>query len=54
MLFLSGFCYAFFRVCLLMPCGHLLGKGVTSWLSLVMSNYECVTFPLVSWVSCGA
>ena len=27
MLFLSSFCYAFVRVCLLMPCGHLLGKG---------------------------
>ena len=27
MLFLSCFCYAFVRVCLLMPCGHLLGKG---------------------------
>ena len=26
MLFLSCFCYAFTRVCLLMPCGHLLGK----------------------------
>ena len=22
-----NFCYAFVRVCLLMPCGHLLGKG---------------------------
>ena len=21
------FCYAFMHVCLLMPCGHLLGKG---------------------------
>ena len=21
------FCYAFVRICLLMPCGHLLGKG---------------------------
>ena len=21
------FCYAFVHVCLLMPCGHLLGKG---------------------------
>ena len=21
------FCHAFMRVCLLMPCGHLLGKG---------------------------
>ena len=25
--FLSCFCYAFMRICLLMPCGHLLGKG---------------------------
>ena len=30
------------------------GKGLTSWLSFVMSYYEVVTFPLVSWVSCGA
>ena len=30
------------------------GKGMTSWLSLVMSNCEIVTFPLVSWVRCGA
>ena len=27
MLFLSCVCYAFVRFCLLMPCGHLLGKG---------------------------
>ena len=27
MLFLSCFSYAFVRVCLLMPCGHLCGKG---------------------------
>ena len=27
MLFLSCVCYDFERVCLLMPCGHLLGKG---------------------------
>ena len=25
--FLSCVCYAFVRVCLFMPCGHLLGKG---------------------------
>ena len=25
--FLSCFCYAFVRVCLFVPCGHLLGKG---------------------------
>ena len=24
--FMSGFCFAFVCVCLLMPCGHLLGK----------------------------
>ena len=48
------FCYAFMHVCLLMPCGHLLGKGLTSWLSFVMSNCDVVTFPLVSWVRCGA
>ena len=27
------------------------GKGLTSWLS---SNCEVVTFPLVSWIRCGA
>ena len=26
------------------------GKGLTSWLSLVMSNCDVDTFPLVSWV----
>ena len=30
------------------------GKGVTSWLSFVMSNCDVDTFPLVSWVRCGA
>ena len=29
------------------------GKGLTSWLSFVMSNCEFVTFTLVSWVRCG-
>ena len=29
------------------------GKGLTSWLSLVMSNCEVVTFPLVSGVVPG-
>ena len=28
-------------------------KGLTSWLSFVMSNCEFVTFPLVSSVRCG-
>ena len=30
------------------------GNELTSWLSFVMSNCEVVTFPLVSWVRCGA
>ena len=30
------------------------GKGLTSWLSFVMSNCDVFTFPLVSWVRCGA
>ena len=29
------------------------GKGLTSWLSFVVSNCEFVTFPLDSWVRCG-
>ena len=29
------------------------GKGLTSWLSLVVHNCEFVTFPLVSWVRYG-
>ena len=30
------------------------GKGLTSWLSFVVSNCEFITFtPLVSWVRCG-
>ena len=29
------------------------GKGLTSWLSFVVSNCEFVTFPLVFWVRCG-
>ena len=29
------------------------GKGLSSWLSFVVSNCEVVTFPLVSWVRCG-
>ena len=30
------------------------GKGLTSWLSFVMSDCDVVTFPLVSWVRCSA
>ena len=29
------------------------GKGLTSWLSFVMSYCDVVTFPMVSWVRCG-
>ena len=31
----------------------LAGKGLTSWLSFVVSSCGFVTFPLVSWVRCG-
>ena len=48
-------------LCLLCLCARLVicalwspaGKGLTSWLSPVVSNCEVVTFPLVSWVRCG-
>ena len=53
MFFLTCVCCAFVRVCLFVPCGHLLGKGLTSWLSFVVSNCEFVTFLLVSWVRYG-
>ena len=54
--------YVFISVlCLLCLCVPLficalwspVGKGLTSWLSFVVSNCEFVTFPLVSWVRCG-
>ena len=48
----------FFFLCLLCLCVRLFisalwspaGKGLTSWLSFVVSNCAFVTFPLVSWV----
>ena len=48
-------------LCLLCLCACLFtcalwspaGKGLTSWLSFLVSNCEFVTFPLVSWVRCG-
>ena len=52
----------FFSVlCLLCLCVRLFiralrtpaGKGLSSWLSFVVSNCEFVTFLLVSWVWCG-
>ena len=54
MLFLSCSCYAFVRVCFINPSWSPARKGLTSWLSFVMSNCEAVTFPFVSWVRCGA
>ena len=47
---LSYVCYVFVRLCALWSTA---GKGLTSWLSFVVSNCEFVTFPLVSWVRCG-
>ena len=50
MFFLSCVCFAFVRlfICALWSPA---GKGLTSWLSFVVSIFEFVTFPLVSWVS---
>ena len=53
--------YVFSGLCLLCLCTRLFicallstaGKGLTSWLSFMVSNCEFVTFPLVSWVRCG-
>ena len=58
------FVYHFCYFCLVLLCFRVrlfidalwlpAGKELTSWLSFVMSNCEVVTFPLVSWVRCGA
>ena len=48
-------------LCLLCLCARLFicalwspaGKGLTSWLSIMVSNCEFVTFPLISWVRFG-
>ena len=50
--------------CLVLLCFHAslfvdalcspAGKGLTSWLSFVMSNCDVVPFPMVSLVRCGA
>ena len=45
----------FFHACLFVDAvWSPAGKGLTSWLSFVMSYCDVVTFPLVSWVRCGA
>ena len=60
----ENFCgsFMFFSVlCLICLCERLFicalwspaGKGMTSWLSFVVSYCEYITFPLVSWVRCG-
>ena len=53
MLFLSLFLYFRARLFIGALWSHA-GKGLTSWLSFVMFNCEVFTFPLVSWVRCGA
>ena len=60
LLFMDLLCFCSV-LCLLCLCARLFicalwspaGKGLTSWLSFVVSNCEFVTFPLVSWVRCG-
>ena len=47
--YLVCLCARLFIVALWSPAG----KGLTSWLSFVMSYYEFVTFTLVSLVRCG-
>ena len=49
-IFLLCFCARLFNNALWSPAG----KGLISLLSFVMSNYEVVSFPLVSSVRCGA
>ena len=58
----TSFVDIFFSVlCLLCLCARVFicalwspaGKGLTSWLSFMVSNCKFVTFPLVSWVRCG-
>ena len=39
--------------CVYMCFGSPAGKGLTSWLSFVVSNCKFITFPSVSWVRCG-
>ena len=53
--------WVFLALCLLCLCAGLficalwspVEKGQASRLSFVVSYYEFVTFPLVSWVKCG-
>ena len=58
MLFLSCFvmlsCMSFHACLFVDALWSPAGKGLTSWLLLVMSNCDVVTFPFVSRVRCGA
>ena len=54
MLFLSYYLLNFLTRLFIDTLWSPAGKGLTSWLTFVMSNCEVVTFPLVSWVRCGA
>ena len=50
------FCLVFVCICArLFICAlwSPAGKGLTSWLSFVVSNCEIVTFPLVCGIGCG-
>ena len=48
MLFLSCFLYAFMHLMCVDALWSPAGKGLTYWLSFVMSYCDVVTFPLVS------
>ena len=48
MLFLTCFCYDFCARLFIDALRSPAGKGLTSWLSFVVSNCEVVTLPLVS------
>ena len=47
MLFLTCVCYALVRVCLLLPCGHLLGKGRP-----LGSRFGCLIVGLLLYTWC--
>ena len=52
--FISVLCFLCFRAHLFIDAlWSPAGKGLTSWLSFVMSNCEFVTFRNVSWIRCG-
>ena len=51
---LTYFVYVMFSRLFIAASWSPAGKGLTSCHSFVMSNCVLVTFPLVSWVRCGA